>query len=56
MLFNMPRTPFTRTQRIAAFEWPTMESFSEYEGKLEANQSDSNNAGRQDMFHDELAR
>ncbi|CAE6442449.1 unnamed protein product [Rhizoctonia solani] len=36
MLFNMPRTPFTRTQRIAALDWarklgatnvPTMESF-----------------------------
>ncbi|CUA68791.1 hypothetical protein RSOLAG22IIIB_03656 [Rhizoctonia solani] len=45
MLFNMPRTPFTRTQRIAALDWarklgatnvPTMESFDECERRLEA--------------------
>ncbi|KAB5595878.1 hypothetical protein CTheo_642 [Ceratobasidium theobromae] len=40
MLFNMPRTPFTRAQRIAALDWarklgasnvPTIDSFEEYE-------------------------
>ncbi|CAE6490440.1 unnamed protein product [Rhizoctonia solani] len=45
MLFNMPRTPFARTQRIAVLDWarklgaanvPTIESFEECERRLEA--------------------
>ncbi|CUA68790.1 hypothetical protein RSOLAG22IIIB_03655 [Rhizoctonia solani] len=45
MLFNMPRLPFTRDQRIAALDWarklgatnvPTIESFDECERRLEA--------------------
>lgn len=55
MLFNMPRTPFTRTQRLAALEWarwlgapnvPTIESFDECERILEAGRKDENNLGR----------
>ncbi|CAE6458704.1 unnamed protein product [Rhizoctonia solani] len=55
MLFNMPRTPFTRTQRIAALDWarklgatnvPTMESFDECERRLETA-SGSSDAGKE---------
>lgn len=44
MLFNMSRSPFTRTQRAAALEWarklgatnvPTLESFDEFERRIE---------------------
>ncbi|KDN45338.1 hypothetical protein RSAG8_04925, partial [Rhizoctonia solani AG-8 WAC10335] len=50
ILFNMPRTPFTRTQRMAALEWarklgaanvPTMESFDECEKQLEESNSNA---------------
>ncbi|KDN45333.1 hypothetical protein RSAG8_04920, partial [Rhizoctonia solani AG-8 WAC10335] len=52
MLFNMPRTPFTRAQRIAALDWarrlgatnvPTMESFDECERRLEAGSGSNSN-------------
>ncbi|KAG8754162.1 hypothetical protein FRC11_006800 [Ceratobasidium sp. 423] len=45
MLFNIPRMPFNRDQRIAALDWarrlgatnvPTIESLDECEGRLEA--------------------
>lgn len=60
MLFNMPRTPFTRTQRLAALEWarwlgapnvPTIESFDECERILEAGRKDENNLGRHGRFN-----
>ncbi|KAF8606783.1 hypothetical protein BDV93DRAFT_542430 [Ceratobasidium sp. AG-I] len=47
MLFNMPRTPFTRTQRAAALEWarklgaknvPSLESLDECERRFKAGQ------------------
>ncbi|CAE6445005.1 unnamed protein product [Rhizoctonia solani] len=53
MLFNTPRTPFTRIQRIAALDWarklgainvPTIQSFDEYESRLEAALGSNNNA------------
>ncbi|CAE6513420.1 unnamed protein product [Rhizoctonia solani] len=52
MLFNMPRTPFIWTQRIAALDWarklgasnvPTMESYNEYERRLESALRSKNN-------------
>ncbi|KAH7337010.1 hypothetical protein B0J17DRAFT_665824 [Rhizoctonia solani] len=52
MLFNMPRMPFTRYQRVAALDWarrlgaidvPTIESFDECERRLEAIMGNSNN-------------
>ncbi|KAH7337036.1 hypothetical protein B0J17DRAFT_718937 [Rhizoctonia solani] len=52
VLFNMPRNPFTRNQRMATLEWarklgvrnaPTMESFDECERRLEAVLGSSNN-------------
>ncbi|KAG8689632.1 hypothetical protein FRC11_001517 [Ceratobasidium sp. 423] len=55
LLFNMPRSPFSRTQRIAALDWarklgatnvPTMESFDECEGRLEAASGSNNNPPR----------
>ncbi|CAE6406328.1 unnamed protein product [Rhizoctonia solani] len=45
ILFNMPRAPFSQIQRIAALDWarklgatnvPTIQSFDEYESRLEA--------------------
>ncbi|KAL5632646.1 hypothetical protein ACGC1H_005558, partial [Rhizoctonia solani] len=56
MLFNMPRTPFTRTQRIAALDWarklgatnvPTMESFDECERRLEGASEGNNKTNPQ---------
>ncbi|EUC63389.1 hypothetical protein RSOL_490640 [Rhizoctonia solani AG-3 Rhs1AP] len=56
MLFNMPRAPFSRIQRIAALDWarklgatnvPTMASVDECERQLEAA-SRSNNSPLQD--------
>ncbi|CAE6448531.1 hypothetical protein ACGC1H_005555 [Rhizoctonia solani] len=50
MLFNMPRMPFTRDQRIAALDWarklgatnvPTMESFDECERRLESRSNNN---------------
>jgi hypothetical protein len=57
MLFNMPRTPFTRDQRIAALDWarklgatnvPTIQSFDERERRLGATvgNANTNNRGR----------
>ncbi|KAJ1303306.1 hypothetical protein OPQ81_011503 [Rhizoctonia solani] len=57
LLFNMPRTPFTRTQRIAALDWarklgatnvPTMEWFDECERRLEVAPESDNNPGQND--------
>ncbi|KAG8754163.1 hypothetical protein FRC11_006801, partial [Ceratobasidium sp. 423] len=54
MLFNMPRMPFTRDQRVAALDWarklgamnvPTIESFDECERRLEATMGSRNNSG-----------
>lgn len=58
MLFNMPRSTFTRAQRAAALDWarklgatnvPTLESFDECERRMEAGQGrvpDNNNLAR----------
>ncbi|CAE6464262.1 unnamed protein product [Rhizoctonia solani] len=55
LLFNMPRTPFTRTQRLAALDWarklgatnvPTIESFEECERQWEAASEGNNTAAR----------
>ncbi|CAE6391058.1 unnamed protein product [Rhizoctonia solani] len=55
MLFNMPRTPFTRDQRVAVLDWarklgasnvPTIESFDECERRLGAPLRNTNNPGR----------
>ncbi|KAG8680582.1 hypothetical protein FRC11_002265, partial [Ceratobasidium sp. 423] len=55
MLFNMPRMPFNRAQRIAALDWarklgatdvPTIESFDECERQLEASHGNNTNTGR----------
>ncbi|CAE6464277.1 unnamed protein product [Rhizoctonia solani] len=55
MLFNMPRMPFTRDQRVAALDWarklgatnvPTIESFDECERRLEATMGNRNNPCR----------
>ncbi|KAF8606780.1 hypothetical protein BDV93DRAFT_326650 [Ceratobasidium sp. AG-I] len=58
MLFNMPRSPFTRTQRAAALEWarklgaanvPTLESFDQCERRMGTGQDgllDGNNLPR----------
>ncbi|CAE6513411.1 unnamed protein product [Rhizoctonia solani] len=52
ILFNMPRNPFTRNQRMATLEWarklgvsnvPTMESFDECERRLEVALGKGNN-------------
>ncbi|KDN45337.1 hypothetical protein RSAG8_04924, partial [Rhizoctonia solani AG-8 WAC10335] len=61
MLFNTPRSPFTRIQRIAALDWarklgainvPTIQSFDEYESRLEAALGSSNNARNGTPFTD----
>ncbi|KAG8713076.1 hypothetical protein FRC11_013336, partial [Ceratobasidium sp. 423] len=53
LLFNMPRSPFNRTQRIAALDWarklgaanvPTIESFDECERLLEAAPGSNNDS------------
>ncbi|KAG8689633.1 hypothetical protein FRC11_001518 [Ceratobasidium sp. 423] len=55
LLFNMPRTPFTRTQRLAALDWarklggtnvPTIESFEECQRRWEAASRSNNNPAR----------
>ncbi|CEL62598.1 hypothetical protein RSOLAG1IB_04954 [Rhizoctonia solani AG-1 IB] len=55
MLFNMPRTPFTRDQRIAALEWarmlgasnvPSIHSFDECERRLGVLSTNTNNLGQ----------
>ncbi|CAE6458552.1 unnamed protein product [Rhizoctonia solani] len=52
MLFNMPRVPFTRDQRVAALDWarklgatnvPTIESFDECERRFEVTLENNNN-------------
>ncbi|KAH7337037.1 hypothetical protein B0J17DRAFT_452050 [Rhizoctonia solani] len=57
MLFNMPRAPFSRIQRIAALDWarklgapnvPTMESFDECERRLGAIPENNNDSGQND--------
>ncbi|KDN45336.1 hypothetical protein RSAG8_04923, partial [Rhizoctonia solani AG-8 WAC10335] len=55
MLFNMPRAPFSRIQRIAALDWarklgatnvPTMASVDECERRLETASGSNNNPAR----------
>ncbi|CAE6530212.1 unnamed protein product [Rhizoctonia solani] len=55
MLFNIPRAPLSRIQRIAALDWarklgainvPTIESFDEYESGLEATLGGNNARSR----------